>query len=232
MASDSLNTRIGKRAPWYIIGTLLTIPCFIGIFVDPQLTGESQAVYYIILPAILNVGWAFVQISNMSVVNSLTNSSSRRDRLISLRNGFSYIANVLVLVLSLLVFAVVSDQILQFRILVLILGGVGLATSIFYVLNINEPRLTQEAKEYQKEYLARARAQELEDALEDDIDREADPRTSSLMKAHISKWYQWLFQGQFYVFGMAYMLVRVAVNVTMTVQPFYLLYVTEFEKTE
>jgi Na+/melibiose symporter-like transporter len=30
---------------------------------------------------------------------------------------------------------------------------------------------------------------------------------------------------------MAYMLVRVAVNVTMTVQPFYLLYVTGFEKT-
>ena len=68
--------------------------------------------------------------------------------------------------------------------------------------------------------------------MEDDIDREADPRTSSLMKAHISRWYQWLLEGQFYVFGMAYMLVRVAVNVTMTVQPFYLLYVTQFEKTE
>ena len=42
----------------------------------------------------------------------------------------------------------------------------------------------------------------------------------------------WLKEGQFYIYGMAYMLVRVAVNVTMTVQPFYLIYVTGFEKTE
>jgi Na+/melibiose symporter-like transporter len=42
----------------------------------------------------------------------------------------------------------------------------------------------------------------------------------------------WLGEGQFYIYGMAYMLVRVAVNVTMTVQPFYLLHVTGFEKTD
>jgi Na+/melibiose symporter-like transporter len=35
-------------------------------------------------------------------------------------------------------------------------------------------------------------------------------------------WKAWLKNGSFYVHGMVYMLVRVAVNVTMTVQPFYL----------
>ena len=60
MASDSCNTRIGKRAPWYIIGSCLVIPSFIGIFVYPELEGSTQIAYYIILPAILNVGWAFV----------------------------------------------------------------------------------------------------------------------------------------------------------------------------
>lgn len=35
-------------------------------------------------------------------------------------------------------------------------------------------------------------------------------------------WKGWLAEGTFYVHGMVYMLVRIAVNVTMTVQPFYL----------
>ncbi len=37
MASDSCNTPIGKRAPWYIIGSILVIPSFIGIFIGPGL---------------------------------------------------------------------------------------------------------------------------------------------------------------------------------------------------
>jgi hypothetical protein len=32
----------------------------------------------------------------------------------------------------------------------------------------------------------------------------------------------WLKEGTFYVHGFVYMIVRIAVNVTMTVQPFYL----------
>ncbi len=39
-------------------------------------------------------------------------------------------------------------------------------------------------------------------------------------------------EGTFYVHGMVYMLVRIAVNVTMSVQPFYLLEVTKFEKSK
>lgn len=42
----------------------------------------------------------------------------------------------------------------------------------------------------------------------------------SLMPAKV--WKDWLKSGTFYVHGFVYMLVRVAVNVTMTVQPFYL----------
>lgn len=147
IASDSCNTRIGKRAPWYIVGSILVIPSFIGIFVYPEfLTKDEMIPYYIVLPAVLNVGWAFVQISNMSVVNSMTASTQRRDKLISLRNGFSFIANVLVLLAALIVFATVSDQILQFRILCLMLGGLGFLTSAFYILTLKEPYLVREAK--------------------------------------------------------------------------------------
>jgi Na+/melibiose symporter-like transporter len=45
-------------------------------------------------------------------------------------------------------------------------------------------------------------------------------------------WKDWLKEGNFYIHGFVYMLVRIAVNVTMSVQPFYLILVTGFEKTE
>jgi Na+/melibiose symporter-like transporter len=67
-----------------------------------------------ILPAIFNVGWASVQISNMAVVNSITYSTQRRDRLISLRNGFTYVANLAVLSVALILFAIMKDPIAQF----------------------------------------------------------------------------------------------------------------------
>ena len=59
------------------------------------------------------------------------------------------------------------------------------------------------------------------------MDEDHNPRKSIA----IGRWYDWLKQGQFYLYGMVYMLVRVAVNVTMSVQPFYLIIVTGFEKT-
>jgi len=46
------------------------------------------------------------------------------------------------------------------------------------------------------------------------------------------QWHEWLKEGQFYLYGIVYMLGRIAVNVTMSVQPFYLLIVTRFEKTK
>lgn len=45
-------------------------------------------------------------------------------------------------------------------------------------------------------------------------------------------WKDWLKEGTFYVHGIVYMLVRIAVNVTMSVQPFYLILVTGFVKSE
>ena len=45
-------------------------------------------------------------------------------------------------------------------------------------------------------------------------------------------WVAWLKEGTFYVHGVVYMLVRISINVTMTMQPFFLEYVTEFKPTK
>ena len=60
LASDSCKTRIGSRAPWYISGTILVVPAFLGIFIYPGFTGTMEIVYYVTLAAIFNVGFAFV----------------------------------------------------------------------------------------------------------------------------------------------------------------------------
>ena len=97
--------------PWYYIGTIIVLPSFFGIFLFPNFETNStpQIIYYIALPSLFNIGWAFVQISNMAIVNSITFSSQRRDRLISLRNGFTYVAYLATLSTALILFAIMDD---------------------------------------------------------------------------------------------------------------------------
>ena len=45
----------------------------------------------------------------------------------------------------------------------------------------------------------------------------------------VKQWHTWFKEGQFYVYGFVYTLVRMAVNVVMTVQAFYLINVLKFK---
>jgi hypothetical protein len=56
--SDKTETRIGKRAPWYIFGTILVIPTFLAIFIFPgfEKGGQAEIAYYITVPALFNIG--------------------------------------------------------------------------------------------------------------------------------------------------------------------------------
>jgi Na+/melibiose symporter-like transporter len=120
LLSDRCKSPIGSRAPWYIIGSFITLPCFFSIFLSPfgvadaiYKPGESdptisagEVAYYIAMASFFNVGWACVLIANMSVVNSLTFSSQRRDELVASRNTFTFVANISVLVTSLILFSI------------------------------------------------------------------------------------------------------------------------------
>lgn len=73
--SDKINSPCGKRMPWFIGGSVMVIPCFMGIFAYPpfvndgNMSAAGKHAWYITLPALFNIGWASVQISHMSVVN-------------------------------------------------------------------------------------------------------------------------------------------------------------------
>ena len=77
--SDKFDTRIGKRKPWYIVGLVLVVICFIPLFSGfrSESTGIEYA-FYIVFPGLFNIGWAALQISHMSLVPSLTCSRKRR----------------------------------------------------------------------------------------------------------------------------------------------------------
>jgi len=112
MASDKLNCPGGRRNFWYYFGFTFVNICFLGIFTDPPFlkTERARNIWYCVLPAVFNIGWASVQIAHMSIVNTLTYSQRRRDKLINYRNGFTYIASVSILVLALILFMTVSDN--------------------------------------------------------------------------------------------------------------------------
>lgn len=69
--SDKLDSKCGKRNVWYYFGSMLVAPAFLCIFVGfdffESMGGKNA--WYLIWPAIFNVGWAAVQISHLAIVN-------------------------------------------------------------------------------------------------------------------------------------------------------------------
>lgn len=111
--SDKLDLKCGKRNTWYYFGSALVVPAFTCIFYsfDFFSTEGGRNAWYLIWPAIFNVGWASVQISHMAIVNDLSYSQRKRDKMVVLRNGFTYAANIFVLSLALVLFVTITSQI-------------------------------------------------------------------------------------------------------------------------
>ena len=76
LASDHWNMPGGRRNFWYYFGFSFVNIAFLCIFTDPPFltTTMSKNIWYVIMPAIFNIGWASVQIAHMSIVNVLTYS--------------------------------------------------------------------------------------------------------------------------------------------------------------
>ena len=82
----------------------------------------------------------------MSLAISVSYSQNRRDRLVSLRNGFTYVSNVTVLLLVFLLFQFIKDPKQQFAVLSYIITAIGLSLSIVYLIGVREVPLSAEAK--------------------------------------------------------------------------------------
>jgi len=175
----------------------------------------------------------------MAIVVTMTMSQGRRDRLISLRNGFTYASNLFALVIAIIFILTVDDQIWTFRFLAWTLTIIGVPLSTFFITFIPEVRLTKEAIVFDKEYRKingevgeenedkENEAEENEDK-ENEAEENEDKDNENKENEVQNTWRDWLTSGTFYVYAAVYTFTRMAVNVTMTLTPFYLIHVLEF----
>lgn len=196
------------------MGSVLVAPSFLCIFTGPDFFSSEGAknIWYIIWPAIFNVGWASVQIAHLAIVNQLSYSQRKRDQMVVWRNGFTYMANIFVLALSMALFLIVPNNVLQFQILALTCVGLGSVTTIFYIIKVKEPTLAKEAIEREANYQKAIGRVEKKDG-------NAKGKTPG----------DWLKEAQFYIFGLVYMFARISLNTTATMMPLYLSVVSKFE---
>lgn len=171
----------------------------------------------------------------MSVVVSISQSQRRRDRLVSLRNGFTYVSSLSVLVLAAILFNVINDPTEKFQILVYIVTALGAALSIFYILfvGIQEVRLTNDAQYYDQLYKRKNQSMiNHSNKGEEKQKEEGEENKRVSMNKAVKDWKGWLKEGAFYVHGGVYMCARLAMNLTMTAIPFYLKYVLKFQDSD
>ena len=88
----------------------------------------------------------------MAIVNSLTYSMTKRDRMVTNRNALTYAANITVLSLSLVLFLLVPSSTTCFTVLCLICLVGGMITTLFYTSQINEKYLVREASRLEQIY--------------------------------------------------------------------------------
>ncbi|EGR32497.1 major facilitator superfamily protein, putative [Ichthyophthirius multifiliis] len=173
--SDKTNTFMGKRTPWYLFGFILVIISFIPIWANsifikifPPLNDNYsfQLFFYTFFPSIFNVGWAAVQISHMSLVPSLTCSRYRRDILNTRRNTFTFVANLVVLLLALIFSKTINDGKQQFQALGFTCAGIGILTSLFFLFYCREVQLTKECTNYARNLKEILKEREVKNNLE------------------------------------------------------------------
>ena len=136
------------------MGSLLVAPAFLCIFFgfDFFNSPSGEDAWYVTFPAIFNIGWASVQISHMAIVNQLSYSQRKRDKMAVNRNGFTYAANIFVLSLALVLFITINSQVTQFRLMGIICVCLGAVTTFFYISTVNEPTLSKLAIEREAAY--------------------------------------------------------------------------------
>ncbi|EGR32150.1 major facilitator superfamily protein, putative [Ichthyophthirius multifiliis] len=238
--SDKTNTKYGKRMPWYIAGFILVFISFFPIFhrfipgeIYPQMNQNETFMkfYYIFFPSIFNIGWAAVQISHMSLVPSLTTSRKKRDQLNNQRNTFSFVANLTVLGSALIIFQTIPDSKQDFEVLSYIVIILGTVSSIYFIININEKKLSEGCEKETiniKNYI-----QEMSEKIGENQNKNSLQTTISLIKNQninhekFMTWRDWMKNKNFYHYGIVYMGCRLYCNIISTMLNFFMVYVLQ-----
>jgi Na+/melibiose symporter-like transporter len=247
--SDKTNTKIGKRTPWYIGGTILVICSFTLIFVKILPANSSDAViliYYIVFASLFNIGWAAVQVSHMALVPSLSLNKRNKDLMIRIRTGFTFLAQTVALCISFLFFWLIKDKIFQYELLAGSCTLIGIITSVIFLVLCKEAVLSKNIPLYLNKMRESLRAHTISSSFNTKQNEEKDKADSIKMNSggEIQQvsitdleekqmvWSDWLKNSDFYAYIFVYMFVRLSINVTQSVIPFYMESILNYKKTE
>lgn len=231
--SDKTTSKFGKRTPWYLGGTVMVILSFSMIFQKCPFTSSDkytnemiELIYYITLPSLFNIGWASVQVSHMSLLPSISINRKNKDLMVRLRTAFTFFAQLSSLFLSFIVFYFIRDKYLQYSVLSLSCVLIGMLTSILFLVGCNELELSKNIPTYYQDMKNKLNSanQQLQnyDTITHDI-QEID--------TEIGVKY-WLSKPLFYQYIIIYMLVRISINVTCSMLPYYMESVLGVKKTQ
>lgn len=111
------------------------------------------------------------------------------------------------------------DDVWKFRYLLFFCLTAGFCTTIFYVVQVDENKLEKIAEHLEDKYQKVANPHDYE------IAHDADHQVPA-------KWTHWFSEGSFYIHGLVYMFVRISINVSMSLYPFFLNKGLHYEITE
>lgn len=245
--SDKTNTSIGKRTPWYVAGSIIVVFSFMLIFVKILPDGFSPTItliYYITFASLFNIGWAGVQVSHMALVPSLSLNKKNKDLMIRIRTGFTFLAQLIALAISFLFFWLIKDKILQYEVLASSCIIIGIVTTLIFLILCREAVLSKNIPLY----LNRMRSS-LRDSVsvvdsvkisENNQNRDIVRINSAIDIQQVSTnsdeenkmvWSDWLKNSDFYAYIFVYMFVRLSINITQSVIPFYMENILHYKKT-
>jgi Na+/melibiose symporter-like transporter len=230
--TDKTETKFGKRTPWYIAGSILVVICFLLIFQDCFICNDNtpysfRLIYLCIFPSLFNIAWATVQVSHMSLLPSLTLNKKKKDQMTRLRNGFTFGAQFLFLCLSLACFYFIENGVLQYQILTAITTFLGIISTIVFLINCRENVLSKNIKFYYDSIKLMLIENDEKERRSISVSDFSSSEASDTFKEnevaeeeHVD-WKFWMKRIDFWVYMLVYMLVRLAINCSSTMIPFF-----------
>lgn len=241
--SDKIDTKYGKRTPWYVVGTILSITGFLFIFKCSEDT--HSLAYYICFSGLFNVGWSMVQVSHFTLLPSITISICKQEYMTRMRTAFCFAAQLIALILSLIIFYFANDKSKQFTLLSFTCVTFGLIPTIMFLMFFRETELTKNISAYSKiireELTARdSKMRELatpvninseseEAVLNNDSKLESD-RDETIEQT--LNWKYWTKKRGYFIFMLIYVFVRLSINIVGSMIPFYCKNILQINKED
>jgi len=150
-------TWLGKKTSWYILGNIFSILGFILMFRISPFSESANSeylnfVYYSVILVVYSLGYSVTNIAHIALIPSLSINRKSKDYMVRLRTGFRFIAQLMGVILSSILFYIITDKYSAYSIQALLASLIGACFSIFFLIFCREPFLNRNISKYYKDF--------------------------------------------------------------------------------